>query len=131
MNFNNQDEEEENPFPDDGSYQDKNEVKIPEIIAIKKYGKIPIKIYGLNRFHLSVEAGAISCSIPCIDSPNGLEDGISRAMQICRHRAANYKGSLEDLFVLVYSKASKKSIEKQLGKYSNLEKSIVDNHKAK
>lgn len=151
MNPNNHDEEDNNPFPDDESYQDRKEVKIMPVTISDKYEKIPIKVYGLNKFYLRVEASeAISCSIPYGGS---LEDGIRRAMRSCRQNArahlnsvneklaestgeeelaekiVNYKGNLEDLFVLVYPKSCRKSIEKQLGRYTNLEKKIVDNHK--
>lgn len=152
MNFNNQDDEENNPFPDDEGYQDKKEAKMPQIIA-SKHEKIPIKIYGLYRFHLMVEAGGnTSCGIPYSGS---LEESIGRAMRACRQNArahlnsvaeglseptgeeelaeriANYKGNLEDLFMLVYPISCRKSIEKQLGKYSTLEKIVIDNHKDK
>lgn len=132
--------EEINPFPDDGSYQENKEVKME---------KIPIKIYGSNHFHLFADAGGeISSGLPCGGGLGTLEEGIGRVMRGCRQNARAYlnflKGgiaeqedekkiaeilisqdSLEELFVLVYPKSNKETIEKQLGKHNKLEKKIV------
>ena len=139
-----------NPFPDDGSYQDRKEKK-PELDSIK-YRKIPIRVYGGRRFSLLAETEEIGNYLPYDENLN-LEEGIGKVIKGCRHNAEvhlrlvnegrseptgieglaykilNCSGNVFDLFMLVYPKSCGKSIEKQLGRYSNLEKKVIDNHK--
>lgn len=151
MHPENREDEDKNPFPEDSTYQDKQEVKPPHLFTFARYEKIPIKIYGLNKFHLRVEAtGNLSCRIPY--NGGSLEDAIGRAMRSCRQNARahlnivneglgnptgeeglaeriiKHKDNLEDLFMLVYPRSCRKSIEKQLGRYSKIEKEVIDIH---
>ena len=143
-------DEDNNPFPGDKSYQ--NNGNSPALIKIEK---IPLRIYsGRKHFNLRADAGeSLESGIYCGRDLCSLEEGIGRVMRACRQNAlshlryvserlaeptgeeelagiiANYQGSLKDLFYLVYPKSCGKIIEKQLGKYSNLEKKVIDNHK--
>lgn len=148
MNSSNQKEEDNNPFPEDGSYQSK-EAKVAKF-SFAEYGKIPLKIYGGRRFNLLADAGeGIGNYLP-YDEKCTLEEGIGMVIRRCIHNAkvhlklvqekrneptgieglaakiVNYGGRTEDLFCLVYLKSRKRQIERQLGKYSNLEKRVVN-----
>lgn len=145
MHNKNPEDEDSNPFPANEGYQDGDNNKH------LSGGKIPIQIYGRSIFYLLAEAGqSLAAGVPCNES---LEEGLGRVMRACRQNArvhlnliieglvkptgedelakkiVNYKGYLDDLFMLVYPKSCRKSIEKQLGRYGNLEKKVIDKHK--
>jgi glutamate racemase len=127
----NQQEETEkiNPFPLDDSYQDK-EMKM---INPYKYEKIPIRIYGCKHFRLLAGEGRnMIGGISCGGELGTLEEGISKAIATYRQNSkVHMNGTPEDLFMLVYQKSCKNSIERQLGKYNNLERKVSDNHRDK
>ncbi len=108
-----------------------NQQEETEKIKPNKHEKIPIRIYGCKHFRLLAGEGRnIILGISCGGELGTLEEGISKAIATYRQNSkVHMNGMPEDLFMLVYQKSCKNSIEKQLGKYSNLEKKLVDNHK--
>jgi hypothetical protein len=133
-----------NPFPEDGTYQDNelNDENIP---------KIPILIQGYNSFAVVAKAGEISAGTFCGEKlENNLEKGIENVINWLRHNARvhltlleekriepsgderlaeiilSYKGKLENLCKIVYSKCFSKNIEPVLGRYNDLEREIIN-----